>query len=572
MTFGPRTAALALGFCASWIGVCAAGELFAPPAGMSGEPLVREPIRVAATCGVGSPGQVMVGRFGLFAPPPLRDTIKPTDAYACPAVPAGPGSKKSEKKAEGPKLPEVEHKPVCHDPRVCEIGCDNGDFSADAFFKAYNACDELGVYNSKTEVNTQRPLVEWGVPFYGPGPTPIGGEAFGATNLTLQKFYVFGDYRVGLAQNDLVNQEQTVLAHRLNLELDYWITATERFHGFIGPFQEDAQFMRVVDGNYIEEFDLFQAETDTLFFEGDLGQILGGINGHYAGFDMPITVGLVPLLFQNGIWALDAMVGGAVTIPARNSAVYDLSNFDITFFGGIDRISTGAFGFDEDAGALIGATTFIDVRGGYLELGYGFVDDQEGGGRSYHNLAASYTRRYANLVSNSIRVIVNTGQDTGTARQTADGVLLLVENTFLTENPYNVLPYVNVFAGFDRPQPLSRAGVFGGVLFNTGILFQTDQLTGFPTLDPTGNNTYGAAVGVDLIAPSFDQQLIVEASALKVRGDRSDRAAAGDQVGVGVRWQKALSTATLIRADAMVGLLDNSDDISGARVEYRWKF
>ncbi len=510
----------------------------------------------------------MVGRFGLFPPPPLADTIKPTEAYVCPE----PRDPKSKKKQGEAKLPEVEYKPVSHDPRACEIGCDNGDFSADAFFSSYNACDELGVYNAKSEVPTQRPLIEWGQPFYGPGPTPIGGEALGASNLTLQKFYVYGDYRVGLAQNDLVNQEQTVLAHRLNLELDYWITATERIHGFLGPLQEDAQFMRVVDGRYIEELDLFQAETDTLFFEGDIGQILGGINGHYADFDMPVTFGLVPLLFQNGIWALDAMVGGAVTIPARNSAVHDLSNFDVTFFGGFDRISSGAFGFDEDAAALMGVTTYIDVRGGYLELGYGFVDDQEGGGRSYHNLAASYTRRYANLVSNSVRVIVNTGQETGAARQTADGVLLLVENTFLTENPYNVLPYFNVFAGFDRPQPLSRAGVFGGVLFNSGILFQVDQLNGFPTLDATGNNTYGAAVGVDLIAPGFDQQFIVEVAALKTHGARADRVAAGDQVGLGARWQKALSEATLIRADAMIGLLDNSDDISGVRMEYRWKF
>jgi hypothetical protein len=129
-----------------------------------------------------------------------------------------------------------------------------------------------------------------------------------------------------------------------------------------------------------------------------------------------------------------------------------------------------------------------------------------------------------------------------------------------------------VFAGFDSPQPLARAGVFGGVLFNTGILFQNDQLTSYPTLDPTGNNTYGCALGVDFLSPAFDQQFIVEAAAVKTMGDASSRAAAGDQVGVGARWQKKLSTATLIRADAMVGLLDNSDDISGARVEYRWKF
>lgn len=547
-------------------GVCAAEGLFAPPTPVGGSP---EPLKVAWTYGVSSPGQTVVGRFGLFAPPPLGGPTVPIDAYACPPADAEKGKKA--KKKERP-LPEVEHHTPCLDPRACEAPCDNGDFSADAFFPAYSACDELATYNGKKEVDVQRPLVEWGVPFYGPGPTPIGGEAFGPTNLTLQKFYVYGDYRVGLAQNDLVNTENTVLANRLNLELDYWITSTERVHAFVGPFQRDANFVRIEDGEFIDEFNLFQAETDTLFFEGDLGAMLGGLNHDYSDFDLPVTLGLVPLLFQNGVWALDAMVGGAVTIPAQNSPIADWSNFDLTFFGGFDRISSGAFAQDEDAAAIAGVTTFIESRGGYFEIGYGYVDDTNSGRRSYHNIGASYTRRYANLLSNSVRVIVNTGQDRAGERQTADGVLLLVENTFLTTNPYNVLPYVNVFAGFDRPQPLARAGVFGGVLFNTGILFQSDALTGYPTLDPTGNNTFGAAVGLDLLAPQFDQQLIVEVAALKVRGERVDRTAVGDQVGVGMRWQKALSTAHLIRADAMIGLLDNSDNIHGARIEYRWKF
>ncbi len=547
------------------------GELFSPPTGVDGSRSFEhvEPVRVAWSCGVGSPGQPVVGRFGLFPPPPAMGSAPSMYGYEC-IEPADDKAKDNKKKAA--ELPPVEVPPHCVDPRACETAVDTGDFSADACFAPYDACGEIGVYNGKQEVPTQRPLVEWGMPFYGPGPWAIGSEVLGPTNLVVPKFYVYGDYRAALAQNDLVNEEQTVLAHRLNLELDYWITSTERIHGFLGPFQRNAQFMRVVDGEFINELDFFQAETDTLFFEGDLGQILGGINGHYATFDLPVTFGLVPLVFQNGIWAQDAIVGGAFTLPAQNSPLLDWSNFDVTFFGGFDRISTGAVNFDEDAAALVGVTTFIEARGGYFEVGYGFVDDQDGGGRSYHNLGLSYTRRYANLVSNSVRAIINAGQDPNNGQRTADGVLLLVENTFLTENPYNVLPYFNVFAGFDSPQPLARAGVFGGVLFNTGILFQNDQLTSYPTLDATGNNTYGCALGVDLLSPAFDQQFIIEAAAVKTMGAASSRAAAGDQVGVGARWQKKLSTATLIRADAMVGLLDNSDNVSGARVEYRWKF
>lgn len=544
--------------------------LFGPPVAAAASPSAppREPVRVAATCGVSAPGQPMVGRFGFFPPPPLPDVHLPITSQDCPQPPAD-DKKKNDKPAP---LPEVVHPPIKASPGVCEAPCDTGDFSADAFFAPYDPCGELNIYNGKTFVDVQRPLIEWGIPYYDNGPLEPASELLGPTNLLQQKFYVYGDYRVGMTQAELVGSEETSLAHRLNLELDYWITSTERVHAFVGPFQEDARFMRVVDGEYFEELDFFQADTDTLFFEGDLGAMIGGYRGEYSPFDLPVTAGLVPLLFQNGVWALDAIVGGAVTIPARNSPTLDWSNFDVTFFTGFDRISTGAFDFQDDAAALIGATTFIDVRGGYLELGYGFVDDQKGGGRSYHNLAVSYTRRYANLVSNSVRVILNAGQDTGADRQTADGVLLLVENSFLTKNPYNVIPYINFFAGFDRPQPLARAGAFGGVLFNTGILFQADQLTSYPTLDPFANNTYGASVGVDFLAPRFNQQLILEAAVLRAMEEQANRSVRGDQVGVAMRWQKQLTTSHLIRADAMVGLLDNSEDIAGARVEYRWKF
>src|SRR5690606_7769633 len=247
--------------------------------------------------------------------------------------------------------------------------------------------------------------------------------------------------------------------------------------------------------------------TDTLYFEGDLGQIWGGIEGTYAPFDLPIAVGLVPLLFQNGIWMQDAMVGAAATLPTRNSAALDWSNFDVTFFTAFDKISTGALPGDEDGAKLYGATTFIEARGGYFEAGYAFVNDTRDQGRSYSNIGLSYTRRYFNRVSNSLRVITNFGQDGPQQDRTADGVLLLMENSLITKSPYNVVPYLNFFAGFDRPQPAARAGAFGGVLFNTGSLFQSDALTGYPTLDPTGNDTFGAAFGLDLLAPDFGQQL-----------------------------------------------------------------
>lgn len=537
--------------------------LFAPPAAAkSAGPVVKEsaPAANAEVCLAprSESFKPSIGRFGFLPPPPLTCAPPPVEL---PPV--------KQEKYDFTKLFPEPQAPCLHPDGYLQ------DFSSGPCWEgqAYDPCAAQDVYAGKTAVLPQRPWVEWGFPFYDNGPVPPSQEWFGPTNLVQQKFYVYGDWRAALAQNNNVASKDTVLAHRLNLDLDYWITSTERVHAFIGPFQEGAQFMRIEDGDYIEELDFFDPNTDTLFFEGDAGQMLGGFEHTLAPFDLPVTFGLVPLLFQNGIWMQDALVGGAVTIPARNSPGLDWSNFDVTMFAGFNHISSGAFGFDENAANVVGATTFIEARGGYIEAGYAFLADNEGVGRSYHNLGLSYTRRYLNLLSNSVRCIVNAGQDGPRDARTADGVLLLLENSLLTKNPYNVIPYVNFFAGFNSPQPVARAGAFGDVLFNTGILFQSDLLTGYPTLDATGNNTYGAALGLDLLAsPNFQQQLIVETAVLQVMGDDASRNAPGAQYGVGARYQLPLSKATLIRADVMHGWLEDATDVTGARVEYRWKF
>jgi hypothetical protein len=166
-------------------------------------------------------------------------------------------------------------------------------------------------------------------------------------------------------------------------------------------------------------------------------------------------------------------------------------------------------------------------------------------------------------------MIANTGQGGPRSQRTADGLLLLMENSFLTRNPYNVIPYVNLFAGFGHPQSVAR---LQGPLKNTGINFESDLLTGYPTLDDSGQNTYGAAVGVDLLGNNFEQQLIVEAAALQTMGSPEFRNAPGDEYGFGVRYQKPLSHTLILRADAMYGIIKNANDITGARLELRRKF
>lgn len=495
----------------------------------------------------------------LFAPPPCA---------GCDQCAAGQGPP--------PPAPPIGEAP-CIDRRAQLSPYSTNDFSPDPTYdQPYDTCAELGVYGDKHLNPTQRPLVELGMPLYDTGPVPPPSLDCGPTNPSLPRFYLYGDYRVAAAYNDPGTSVNPVIADRINLEADLWMTSTERFHVGISPFQRGADFQRIefedARGKFHDELKFFDGGTDTAFFEGDLGYMLGGWTGKYSQLDMPVTVGLIPLLYQNGIWMDDAMVGVATSIPAKNNPYLDWSNYDVTFFAGFDEITSPAFDEEQSGVDVFGATAMIEAKGGYFEIGYAYLNDTEVAGRSYNNIGISYTRRYLNLMSNSMRVILNTGQGGPTDSRTANGALLLAENSFLTPWPYNVIPYVNLWTGFDDPQSVARAGAAGGVLRNTGILFESDNLTNYPTLDASGSSTYGVAVGLDLLSPEFTHQLILEAAALQVFGDPSLRNAVGDEYGIGARYQVPISHATLLRFDVMHGFFDNAADVSGARAEFRWKF
>ncbi len=434
---------------------------------------------------------------------------------------------------------------------------------------------DLMVYRGKTPVATQRPWVELGRPLYTPGLYPPASSfLFGETNLLMPHFYVYGDYRTGLAVNENQKGAARSWAHRLNLDMDLQFTATERLHAFMGPLDRTNDVTRLDFSNSknIEFVDRTDIRLDTLFFEGDAGAILGGREGTYSPFDLPFSLGLMPLVYQNGIWMEDAMIGAACAIPTQHSAALKWPNYEVSLFALTDQVTTDAFKGDNNAAEVFGSAWFIEAYGGYIEADYAFIHDDVGGHRSYHNTSLSFTRRYFSRLSNSVRFLANFGQALPSDQRTADGYLFLLENSLITANPNYFVPYANFFYGSGKPQSVARAAGSGGILRNTGINFETDGLTAYPTLDATGNNTYGAALGLNILGNNFSQQLVMELAALAATGNPQFRGALGDQYAAGVRYQKPLSHRWIFRADSMYGWLRNSEDIYGNRIEFRWKF
>ena len=436
-----------------------------------------------------------------------------------------------------------------------------------------NPCQEIETYYGKSLIETQRPWVEWWRPFYTGGMYDPGIPVFSDSNLLTPSFLVYGDYRTGVGIHRANGKEVRNWAHRLNLDMDLRLTGTERFHMFTGPLDHNGKFTRLDFSDTPVEFEEeLDFQLDTAFFEGDLGAITGGFRGTNAPFDLPFTCGLVPLLYQNGVWMEDAILGFAVGSPWRNSKELNWSSYEATFFAGFNQVTSPAFQNDNSAAAVFGSAWFVEAYGGYIEMDYAYLDDLDNLGRSYHNAAIAYTRRYLGRVSNTVRLIGNAGQRGPVADRSADGGLLLFENSLITSQPSTFVPYWNMFLGNGRPQSVARAGNSGGILRNTGINYEGDGLTGYPTLAATGANSYGGAIGINRLGADFGSQFIVEFAALDTYGDPTISGIAGPQYAIGSRYQRAINTRSLWRVDFINGWLDDAPDIYGTRAEFRWKF
>jgi hypothetical protein len=457
---------------------------------------------------------------------------------------------------------------------------DRSAFRPDPHYKdeTYSPEAQVAIYGGKTEVVAQRPIPEFGRPFYTVGPLGQGVNLVGQKNLLIPHLYGFGDWRTAVAFNNNGADERAQIATRLNLDIDLGLTATERLHALFQPLQKDGAFTRceVAGDDSLQDCELeFDPDPQTLFFEGDAAAITAGVTDEYQSWDLPFTAGLVPLLFQNGIWVEDAILGGAASIPALNSTALDISNADITLFGAFDQVNangvTDANGDIADSNVnLYGIATFIEVLEGYIEAGYGYVDAEDSlSDQDYHSATAAFTRRYGGKISNSLRLVSSFGQDRDQGKD-QNGLMILAENSLITSKPYQFVPYGNFFVGIERPVPLARQD---GILKNTGIAFESDALTGFPFLNDTGQNAYGGAVGIQHLF-SLDQQVILELAAVRNLEDLSEsfEEVVGNQYALSARYQLPLSNAWLIRADAIYISRESQDDSAGARTELRFKF
>ena len=117
-----------------------------------------------------------------------------------------------------------------HDSRAEPVAHDTSVFKADPSYedKPYDVDKQLEIYGGKRAVQVTRPLLEWGRAIYKNGPLKPGGHGWGEKNPTQHQLAVYGDWRTAVAYNDNGGSEIASIATRLNLDIDYRITSTER--------------------------------------------------------------------------------------------------------------------------------------------------------------------------------------------------------------------------------------------------------------------------------------------------------------------------------------------------------
>lgn len=475
---------------------------------------------------------------------------------------------------------------IKHDDKVKIVPFSKKYFKPDPVYKNedYSFEKQLEIYGGKYSNRVPFHLTILGRRMYETGNIPEGYTWFGKLNPIHPRLSVFGDWRVAAVHNDDgvenaagVKDKFQELNTRLNLDVDFAITSTERIHAFFRPFDDGVNFTGFTfsddeEKNNTEAFDMI---ADTLFFEGDLGPILSGITGEYNHIDFPFAFGLIPMLFHNGIWVNDAFVGAGFTFPAMNSRSLDISNMDLTFFYGYDKLNSAVIQGDnnDDDAKIVGFNWFADALRGHFEFGYGYTEDESDRDQSYHNTMLSYTHRWYDVANTSYRVLHNFGAEDlpgTTDTKLADGTLVLIETSWQTSLPYTLVPYTNFFLGHKNPQPFASVNT---LLINTGIVFEGDNMSQFQTVENTANDTYGGAFGVQYLF-NLDKQVVFEVATVQPLGGEKelDRNLLSAEYAAGTRIQIPLSNELIWRADSVYSIRQDQENIFSARMELRFKY
>ena len=308
--------------------------------------------------------------------------------------------------------------------------------------------------------------------------------------------WVFGDIRstVGHFDNGIEENRQ-YFSNRLDLFFNLKLSPTERILLGISPLSRDRRdhtgyLRRSSTGT--EFVDGFNPKIETLFFEGEFGEIFPNLDPNdEKQLDFGFSVGRQPIFFQEGMMINDSIDAVAVT---RDTIVIPgiTPDLRVTALFGWNEIGRDD-NRNENSAYLAGLFSEVDFPKSTVNLdaAYVFSDNPSGGDGLF--LGASAIQRIG-LINTAFRINASFAlENSGAAVD--DGVLLFSEISRTETGSENIM-YADAFWGIEHYTSAARDRNVGGPLGRTGILFAAPPaaLSG-PALSNRADHAVGAALG-----------------------------------------------------------------------------
>lgn len=383
--------------------------------------------------------------------------------------------------------------------------------------------------------------------------------------------WVFGTYRTGVNYFDnKAGTNVTEWANRLDLFGQVNLSGTERLLVGIRPFDEEQGSRRTFTGYDFrngQTIDGWNVDVQTLFFEGDFGEIFPRLDPFdTAALDYGFSVGRQPMSFQQGLLINEDLID-AVTVTRNTLSGNGILNLRATGVYAWNSITRNNNQQDHNA-QLVGLFTETDTAFSTINADVSYVHSDSSFG-SLLNFAISGIQRFHgvhNTYNSSVHFLASIPTDGETAAS-GQGELLFSQFSW-TPHHSNDLVYLNTFWAIDQFTSAARGPLAGGPLGQTGVLFSAAGVGRYgAALSNQASDAIGASLGYQVFFCDTKRQVTFEIAGRQDTNGLNDAAAAG-----GLRYQQAFDQHWLMVVDTFLAKRESRDLSPGARIEFQMKF
>lgn len=383
--------------------------------------------------------------------------------------------------------------------------------------------------------------------------------------------WIFGTYRTGINYYDgHTGNRLAEWAQRLDLFGQVNLTGTERILVGLRPVDQEKGRRREFNsydfraGDWINGWN---GDIQTLFFEGDFGEIFPGLDPYDSEqLDYGFSVGRMPIIAQQGLFINEDRID-AVTVTRNTLYGPGLLNLRATGVYAWDEVNRNNNAPDDDA-QMFALLTESDFAFSTVNADVAYVKSSMPNGDLLAFAVSGIQRLhgYHNTYNSSLHFLASypLHDESPVAGQ---GQLLFSQFSWTPHHSQDLL-YVNGFWAIDQFTAPARGTLAGGPLGQTGLLFSAPGLGRFGApLSNQADNTAGASIGYQLFLDETRQQVLFEI------GGRGDTTGNANGMGAaGVRYQRAIGQHWILLIDGIVSKQEGRGVTPGARVEFLAKF